>query len=61
MINELRTNILEELEKIENVAEIYDWIPEKFNGFPSIYFVFDRIESSVSDSNEFSSFYGIII
>ena len=57
MINELRTNILEELGKIENVAEIYDWIPEKFNGFPSAFFNFDRIESQVLDSNHHERVY----
>ena len=57
MINELRTNILEELHWIENIAEIHDWIPEKFNGFPSLFFNFDRIESVVLDSNHHERVY----
>ena len=51
MINQLRIQILSELENIEWIAEIHDWIPKKFWGFPSIFFTFDRIESNVSDSN----------
>ena len=51
MINQLRTQILSELENIEWIAEIHDWIPKKFWGFPSIFFTFDRIEANVSDSN----------
>lgn len=50
MINTLREWILFELNKIEGVAEVYDSVPKKLNWFPSIYFTFDRIESSVSDS-----------
>ncbi len=51
MINELRTKILLELQKIEWVAEIFDGIPKKFGGFPSIFFNFDRVESGNLDSN----------
>ena len=51
MINELRTKILLELQKIEWVAEIFDGIPKKFGGFPSIFFNFDRVESQSLDSN----------
>ena len=57
MINELRTSILEELGSIDNLAEIYDWIPEKFSGFPSLFFNFDRIESQVLDSNHHERVY----
>jgi len=51
MINELRAKILSELQQIEWVAEIFDGIPQKFNGFPSIFFNFDRVESQNLDSN----------
>ena len=51
MINELREKIWSELNTLSWIAEVIDWIPVKFWWFPSIYFVFDRIESSVSDSN----------
>lgn len=51
MINKLRTKILLELQKIEWVAEIFDGIPKKFGGFPSIFFNFDRVESQSLDSN----------
>lgn len=51
MINELRDSILIELKGLDSVAEIYDWIPKKFWGFPSIYFTFDRIESNSLDSH----------
>lgn len=57
MINSLREKILSELNAIENVAEVFDWIPTKFWWFPSIYFVFDRIESSISDSNHHERVY----
>ena len=57
MINELRTSILEDLQTVNNLAEIYDWIPEKFNGFPSLFFNFDRIESQVLDSNHYERVY----
>lgn len=33
------------------MAEIFDGIPKKFNGFPSIFFNFDRVESQNLDSN----------
>jgi len=51
MINELRAKILSELQQIEWVAEIFDGIPKKFGGFPSIFFNFDRVESQNLDSN----------
>ena len=51
MINELRAKILLELQKIEWVAGIFDGIPKKFGGFPSIFFNFDRVESQNLDSN----------
>ena len=51
MINQLRDNILLELKNVDWVAEVFDWIPQRFWGFPSIFFTFDRIESNVSDSN----------
>ncbi len=57
MINELREKINWELENISSVAEVFDWIPQKFWWFPSIYFVFDRIESSISDSNHHERIY----
>ena len=57
MINSLREKILSELNASENVAEVFDWIPTKFWWFPSIYFVFDRIESSISDSNHHERVY----
>ena len=57
MINELRTSILADLQTVDNLAEIYDWIPEKFNGFPSLFFNFDRIESQVLDSNHHERIY----
>lgn len=51
MINQLRAEILSELQQIENIAEIHDGIPKKFGGFPSIFFNFDRVESQNLDSN----------
>ena len=57
MINSLRTKIYNELNTLEWIAEISDWIPTKFNWFPSIYFIFDRIESSISDSNHHERIY----
>jgi len=57
MINELRNQIYNELSSINSVAEIFDGIPKKFWWFPSIYFIFDRIESSVSDSNHHERIY----
>ena len=51
MINKLRAKILSELQQIEWVAEIFDGIPKKFGGFPSIFFNFDRVESQNLDSN----------
>ena len=57
MINELREKINNELNALPNIAEVFDWIPQKFWGFPSIYFVFDRIESTVSDSNHHERVY----
>lgn len=51
MINQLRSKILLELQKIEGVAEIFDGIPKKFGWFPSIFFNFDRVESQNLDSN----------
>ena len=57
MINELRASILLKLESIENIAEVYDGIPTSFTGFPSIFFNFDRVESSVLDSNHHERIY----
>jgi hypothetical protein len=57
MINELREKIWSELNTLSWIAEVIDWIPVKFWWFPSIYFVFDRIESSVSDSNHHERVY----
>jgi hypothetical protein len=57
MINNLREKILSELNSLNWIAEVIDWIPVKFWWFPSIYFVFDRIESSVSDSNHHERVY----
>ena len=57
MINELREKIWSELNTLSWIAEVVDWIPVKFWWFPSIYFVFDRIESSVSDSNHHERVY----
>ena len=57
MINELRNQIYNELDNIEDIAEISDWIPTKFWWFPSIYFTFDRIESSSLDSNHHERLY----
>ncbi len=57
MINELREKIWSELNTLSWIAEVIDWIPVKFWWFPSIYFVFDRIESSVSDSNHHERIY----
>jgi len=57
MINELREKILSELNSLDWIAEVIDGIPANFWGFPSIYFVFDRIESSVSDSNHHERVY----
>ena len=57
MINQLREKIKSELENISWIAEIYDWIPTKFWWFPSIYFRFDRIESSNLDSNHHERLY----
>ena len=57
MINQLREQILSELENIEWIAEIHDWIPKKFWWFPSIFFTFDRIESNESDSNHHERVY----
>ena len=57
MINELREKIFSELNSLDWIAEVIDGIPAKFWGFPSIYFVFDRIESSVSDSNHHERVY----
>lgn len=51
MINDLRIQIKTELQNISWIAEISDGIPTKFGWFPSIYFTFDRIESSSLDSN----------
>lgn len=51
MINQLRAEILSELQQIENIAEIHDGIPKKFGGFPSIFFNFDRVESQNLDTN----------
>ena len=51
MINELRADILNELENISWIAEIHDWIPAKFWWFPSIYFTFDRMDSNALDSH----------
>jgi len=61
MINELRASILSKLEEIENIAEVYDGIPSSFTGFPSIFFNFDRVESSVLDSNHHERIYYFII
>ena len=57
MINELRTSIFQELQRIENLAEINDWIPQKINGYPSLFFNFDRVESIVLDSNHHERVY----
>ena len=57
MINELRSQIYNELNNIEGIAEISDWIPSKFWWFPSVYFTFDRIESSSLDSNHHERLY----
>lgn len=57
MINQLREKIKSELESLSWIAEIYDWIPTKFWWFPSIYFRFDRIESSNLDSNHHERLY----
>ena len=57
MINNLREKILSELNSLNWIAEVIDWIPAKFWWFPSIYFIFDRIESSVSDSNHHERIY----
>ena len=57
MINELREKIWSELNTLSWIAEVIDWIPVKFWWFPSIYFVFDRIESGVSDSNHHERVY----
>ena len=57
MINELREKIWSQLNTLSWIAEVIDWIPVKFWWFPSIYFVFDRIESSVSDSNHHERVY----
>ena len=57
MINELRNKIKSELETISGIAEIFDGTPVKFWGFPSIYFRFDRIESSTLDSNHHERLY----
>ena len=57
MINTLRESIYNELNAVHNIAEVFDGIPQKFWGFPSIYFVFDRIESTVSDSNHHERIY----
>lgn len=57
MINELRNQIYNELSLISWIAEISDGIPKKFWWFPSVYFTFDRIESSVSDSNHHERIY----
>ena len=57
MINNLREKILSELNSLNWIAEVIDGIPAKFWWFPSIYFIFDRIESSVSDSNHHERIY----
>ena len=57
MINELRVSILSKLESIENIAEVFDGIPTFFTWFPSIFFNFDRVESSVLDSNHHERIY----
>lgn len=57
MINQLRDSILSELQEIDWVAELYDWIPTQFNGFPSIFFNFDRVESVNLDSNHHERVY----
>jgi hypothetical protein len=51
MINQLREKIYQELITLTNIAEVFDWIPQKLWWFPSIYFSFDRIESSSLSSN----------
>ena len=57
MINQLRASILSKLQEIENIAEVYDGIPSSFTWFPSIFFNFDRVESSVLDSNHHERVY----
>ena len=57
MINELRDSILLELKNINWVAEIFDWIPKKIWWFPSIYFTFDKVESSSLDSHKLDRTY----
>jgi len=51
MINQLREKIYQELITLTNIAEVFDWIPQKLWWFPSIYFSFDRVESSFLSSN----------
>ena len=46
MINELREKIYDKLNTLISVAEVFDWVPSNFWWFPSIYFSFDRVESS---------------
>ena len=51
MINTLRQEILSELQNIDSISEVFDWIPQKLKSFPSVFFNFDRVESSNLDSN----------
>ena len=46
MINELREKIYDKLSTLISVAEVFDWVPKRLWWFPSIYFSFDRVESS---------------
>ena len=57
MINQLREKIFQELQQVEWVAVVYDGIPEKFTGFPTIFFSFDRVEGEVLDSNHHERVY----
>ena len=51
MINELRDDILLQLQGISWIAEVHAWIPKKLWGFPSVFFTFDRVESNTLDSH----------
>ncbi len=51
MIRELREQIKAKLSQLDSVAIVYDYIPEKIDGYPAILFNFDRVESSNQDSD----------
>lgn len=61
MINQLRDSILSELQKIDNVGELHKGIPKELTAFPSVFFNFDKVESTVMDSHHHERVYYFVI